>query len=167
MKKISYRKLTKQQQAELKEAVLMLRFGPSKDQRKPKAVHSYVNIAKALGLQYNIVQHICRFKAVPERKKKFKASVWKLEEPQINFLLSADTLQLWATCTLQERVKLFHRTFVHKRISTTGLRRLYMKNKFKFKQVKQRKGMPQSTKDTFEVNREAILAEYANAKALG
>jgi len=44
-------------------------------------MHSYTNIAKALGLSYNLVQHICRFKPVPERKKKYKAAIWNLEEP--------------------------------------------------------------------------------------
>ena len=80
MKKISYRKLTKQQQAELKEAVLILRFGPTKDQRKPKAVHSYIDIARALGLPYNLVQHICRFKPVPQRRKKYKPEIWQMEK---------------------------------------------------------------------------------------
>ena len=133
MKKISYRTLTKQQQAELKEAVLMLRFGHTKDQRKPKAVHSYIDIAKALSLPYNIVQHLCRFKPVTERKKKYKASVWKLEGEQLNFLFNEETLKLWSALTLKERVTLFHRKFPHKRVSVTGLRRLYKQNRIKCK----------------------------------
>ena len=55
MKKVSYRKLTQEQQAELKNAVLMLHFGPTKDQRKRRVMLSYAKIAKALGLQYNLV----------------------------------------------------------------------------------------------------------------
>ena len=81
MKKLSYKKLRQEQQAELKQAVLMLHFGPTIDQRKRKVMLSYAKIAKALGLQYNLVQHICRYKPTPERKKKFKPDVWKLEEP--------------------------------------------------------------------------------------
>ena len=145
----------------------MLRYGPTKDQRKPTAVHSFVVIARALCLPYNLVQHICRFKPVPERKKKFKSAVWQLEEQQLNFLFSEETLKLWSALTLKERVILFHRKFPHKRVSVTGLRRLYKKNKIKCKQVVQRKGMPQHTKDSFEDNREIILTELDKAKALG
>jgi hypothetical protein len=104
---------------------------------------------------------------VPERKKKYKASVWKLDEEQLNYLFSGDVLKLWSALTLKERVILFHRRYPHKRVSVTGLRRLYKQNRIKCKQVTQRKGMPQSTKDTFEENREIILTEFAHAKALG
>jgi hypothetical protein len=113
------------------------------------------------------VQHICRFKPIPERKKKYKAIVWKLEEPQLKFLMSEETLRLWSALTLKERVVLFHRKFPNKRVSTEGLRRLYLKHRVKNKQVVQRKGMPQSTQATFEENREGILKDLALAERLG
>lgn len=41
MKSIQYRKLTENQQLELREAVLMLRYGPTKDDRKKKFYKSF------------------------------------------------------------------------------------------------------------------------------
>ena len=55
-----FSKLPKQHQAELREAVLLLRFRcarPTPDARKYAA---YSTIAGALHMPYNQVQHICR-----------------------------------------------------------------------------------------------------------
>ncbi len=55
-----FSKLPKQHQAELREAVLLLRFRcarPTPDARKYAA---YSTIAGALYMPYNQVQHICR-----------------------------------------------------------------------------------------------------------
>ena len=58
---------------------------------------------------------------------------------------------------MKERVVLFHRKFANKKIALTTLQKLYAKNKIKFKAVRQRKGMPQSTLNTFEEKRQEIL----------
>ena len=41
---------------------------------------TYTKIAKAIGLSYNTVQHICRFKPLPDNKKKYGPDERKLEQ---------------------------------------------------------------------------------------
>ena len=67
---------------------------------------------------------------------------WKLEKENIDFLLSEETLRKWAGLTMKERVILFHRRFMNKKIAITSLRRLYLNNKVKRKKVRQHKGVP-------------------------
>ena len=60
----------------------------------------------------------------------------KLEQEHVDFLLSEDTLKKWAGFTMKERVILFHRRFMNKKIAITSLRRLYLNNKVKRKKVR-------------------------------
>ena len=60
----------------------------------------------------------------------------QLEQKHIEFLISTETLNLWAGKTLAERVLLFHRKFANKNIAVTSLRRLYLKNRVKRKVVR-------------------------------
>ena len=78
MKTIHYRKLNEQEQLDLKEVVLMLRYGPTKDDRKKKLYKSFTKIAYALGISYNLVRHLCGYKYIPAKKRKYSAAVWKL-----------------------------------------------------------------------------------------
>ena len=43
---------------------------------------------------------------------------------------------------MKERSILFHRKFPNKKVSVTGLRRIYLKNRVKRKVVRQHKGIP-------------------------
>jgi hypothetical protein len=75
----------------------------------------------------------------------------------VDFLLSEEILRKWAGLTMQERVVLFHRQFMNKKIAITSLRRLYLKNRVKRKKVRQHKGVPQQTLVDFPMNRQRIL----------
>lgn len=113
------------------------------------------------------MQHICRYKYIPENKKKLKGLNRKLEKEHIDFLLSEDTLRKWAGFTMKERVILFHRRFMNKKIAITSLRRLYQNNKVKRKKIRQHKGVPQKTLEDFPFNRQRILEQLAEAERLG
>lgn len=78
MKTIHYRKMTEQEQLDLREAVLMLRYGLTKDDRKKRLLKSFTQIAYALNISYNLVRHICGYKYIPAKKRKYSAAVWKL-----------------------------------------------------------------------------------------
>ena len=65
MKSIVYRKLSEKEKLDLREAIYLLRYGPTKDSRRPKVFASYVEISRTLQLPYNQVQHICRYKYTP------------------------------------------------------------------------------------------------------
>jgi hypothetical protein len=65
-----------------------------------------------------------------------KRSRSKLSDDHIAFLTDPETLNEWAHASLKERVKRFHRRFGEAKISVSTLRRLYLKNKIKFKFIK-------------------------------
>ena len=68
---------------------------------------------------------------------------------------------------MQERVILFHRQFMNKKIAITSLRRLYLKNRVKRKKVRQHKGVPQQTLVDFPMNRQRILDQLRDAAKKG
>jgi hypothetical protein len=70
--------MTEQEQLDLREAVLMLRYGFTKDDRKKKLLKSFTQIAYALSISYNLVRHVCGYKYIPVKKRKYSAAVWKL-----------------------------------------------------------------------------------------
>ena len=53
----------------------------------------FIDIARALKIPYHTVCHICTYKPVPTRKKKYGGQEWKLEQNHIDFLVSEETLQ--------------------------------------------------------------------------
>ena len=55
-----FSKLPKQHQAEIREAVLLLRFRSSRPTPATRKYAAYSTIAQGLGMSYNQVQHICR-----------------------------------------------------------------------------------------------------------
>ena len=55
MKGIRYASTSRKDKAELREAVLFLRYGPTKDDRRPKPIIKLADISKALNLSYNTV----------------------------------------------------------------------------------------------------------------
>ena len=72
-----------------------------------------------------------------------------LSQVHLDFLLSVETLRLWAGLTMKERVQLFERKFPGKRISESKLRRLYLKHGVRRKEIKVKKLLPQSTVTNF------------------
>ena len=97
---------------------------------------TYANIARVLQLPYATVQHICRYKPIPQHRKKYGGQERKLDQQHIDFLISPETLKLFAGATLKERTILFHRKFPNKKIAVTSLRCLYLKNRVKRKAVR-------------------------------
>ncbi len=55
-----FSKLPKQHQAEIREAVLLLRFRSSRPTPATRKYAAYSTIAQGLQMPYNQVQHICR-----------------------------------------------------------------------------------------------------------
>ena len=56
----------------------MLRYGLTKDDRKKRLLKSFTQIAYALNISYNLVRHVCGYKYIPAKKRKYSAAVWKL-----------------------------------------------------------------------------------------
>ncbi len=119
-----FSKLTKQQQAELREAVLLLRYRSSRPTPDARKYAAYGAIAGALGITYNQVQHICRRASRPDAPPKPEKQVRRLGPEHLAFLTSMHTLEQWAGLTMKQRTVLFHRQFPDKRIAVTSLRRL-------------------------------------------
>ena len=88
----------------------------------------------------------------------------KLEAQHKEFLLSEQTLRHWAGLTIRDRVILFHRKFPNKKISESGLRRLYMSNGVRQKQIKAEKRLSNRTISTFEFQKQEILRKMRDAK---
>ena len=144
----------------------MLRFRTTEPKARTAKYTSYARISKAVSQPYNVVQHLCR-QALKKKRRKANKNDRKLEQPQLDFLLSKDTLNLWAGRTLAERCMLFHRKFPHKRIAVTSLRRLYLTHGIKRKIVRQEKLRPSHIRDNLEESKRKKLAEINAAIAEG
>ena len=90
-------KLSTDTYASLVDTVLKLRYGPWASEQvlsrrklslKSPAMMHYSAISKLLKVPYNTVQHICRYKPVPQNRKKYGGQQWKLEQEHIEFLVS-------------------------------------------------------------------------------
>ena len=150
----------------MRQAILLLRYRTIEPKSKTTKYVSYARISKAVSQPYNIVQHLCR-QALKKKRRKANKNDRKLEQQQIDFLLSKDTLNLWAGKILAERCMLFHRKFPHKRIAVTSLRRLYLTNGVKRKIVRQEKLRPSHIRDNLEESKCKKLAEINAAVAEG
>ena len=90
----SFSKLPKQHQAEIREAVMLLRFrSSSRPTAKSAKYAAYARIAQALGITYNEVQHICRRAVKPNAPLKPEKQVRKLGQEHVAFLTSMHTLE--------------------------------------------------------------------------
>ena len=68
-----------------------------------------------------------------------KLSRSKFHQHHIGYLVSSSTLQECAHLSLAERASLFHRRFGEVKISPTTIRRIYLKHKIRFKNIKRGK----------------------------
>ncbi len=134
-------KLPKEQQAELREAVLLLRFRGMQPAAGTRKYATYGMIAQALHISYNQVQHICRAALRPSKTLSADKFVRRLGPQHVNFLTSMHTLEEWSGLTMKERTVLFHRRFTDKRIAVTSLRRLYLRHGIRCKKVRLEKTM--------------------------
>ena len=107
----------------------------------------YVTFSKAarhVNMTYNKVYHICR-KAILSQNSVARKSLSQsriLSQQQTDFLLSKETLILWAGLTMKDRIKLFERKFRGKRLSESKLRRLYLAHGVRRKEIKVSKLLP-------------------------
>ena len=147
------RKLSHVQKDALQRVVVTLRYGRSDHDASSRPRRSYAGIARALGISYNQVQHLCRYRyKVPKmRSRSLQSRI--LDQEHVDFLTGQETLTLWAGYTLKERTILFHRRFPHKVIAATSLRRLYLKHGVRIKKVRQEKVMTLSAWGAFEEKR--------------
>ena len=132
-----FAKFSEEQKTVLRQTVLLLRFRDTLPTPTSHKFFSYNTIAKAVGVPYNTVQHLCRHALQPTKKQSLFKRIHELSQEHRDFLLKPLTLKQWAGLTLQERTVLFHRRFTDKRISTTSLR-----NGVRRKKVRQVKVRP-------------------------
>ena len=156
--------LTPDQKEQRRTAVLLLRFrttSPTKDSQK---YQTYSKIAKAVRLDYNSVQHICKQATTPKQPPSAKRLNWKLDEDHFAYLVSEATLEKQAGLTLQERCEVFEHLFPPKRLCATTLRRIYLKHKITRKAVKQLKSLPATKAQSYRVWRDKLLDEIGKAE---
>ena len=137
-----FAKLSEEQKTVLRQTVLLLRFRDTLPTPTSRKFFSYSTIAKVVNTPYSTVQHLCRHALQPTNKQSLFKRIHELSQEHRDFLLEPLTLKQWAGLTLQERTVLFHRRFPDKRISTTSLRRLYLRNGVRRKKVRQVKVRP-------------------------
>ena len=137
-----FAKLSEEQKTVLRQTVLLLRFKDTLPTPTSRKFFSYSTIAKVVNTPYNTVQHLCQHALQPTKKQSLFKRIHELSQEHRDFLLEPLTLKQWAGLTLQERTVLFHRRFPDKRISTTSLRRLYLRNGVRRKKVRQVKVRP-------------------------
>ena len=117
--------MEKKKQEEMTKMALLMRFRTTIPNEKTAKFISYKAIASILNLTINEVQHICRKSLLPKKKITQQKLIRVLEKEHVDFLTNPRQLELWAGLTMKERTVFFHRTFTHKRIAVTSLRRLY------------------------------------------
>ena len=110
-------------------------------------------------MPYSTVQHICRSALKRKSPGKRDTASRRLEQQHVDYLLSEETLRLWAGMTLKQRCKLFHRRFVNKTIPVTSLRKLYIKHGVKRKKVRQEKLKPPHIMNEFSERCKVVLNE--------
>ena len=162
-----FSKLPQERRTALREAVLLLRFRSSEPAAKSAKYAAYASIARALGITYNEVQHICRRALKPSAPSTPEKQVRRLGEEHVAFLLSERVLEQWSGRTMKERTVLFHRQFPDKRIAVTSLRRLYLKHKVRRKRVRHVKVMPPGLLQQYGAKCSELLAELEWAETEG
>ena len=159
--------LNTQQRSDLASFVKLLRFGKSHLLKKKVPVRAYGDIASALGLSVNQVQHLCRFVSKCSVRTKITRQRRKLTDAQKRYLLDADTLKRWAGFTIKDRTVIFETKYPTKKLAVTSLRRFYLQNDVKLKVVRQEKRMPLSTWRTFNDQRLEQIQKLREVRAEG
>ena len=121
--------------------VLLLRFGKIPDSEAPQPVMNYTSIAKIIRKPVSTAIELVKtalgasMYGFPEDK----ISRSKYSPHHIGYLVSSFTLKECAHLSLAERASLFHRRFGEVMISPTTIRRIYLRHKIKFKNIKRGK----------------------------
>ena len=106
-----------------------------------RPILNYQSIAKVIKKPVTTVIEIVKF-AIKAYNYNFEIDPpnWsKFTQQHIGYLVSPSTLQESAHLSLAERAQLFHRRFGEKKISATTIRRIYLKHKIRFKNIKRGK----------------------------
>ena len=151
----------------MREAVLLLRFRCTRPKPDAHKYSAYGTIARALGISYNQVQHICRSALRPIKAMSGDRIVRKLGPEHLHFLTSLHTLEQWSGMTMKQRTILFHRRFPDKRIAITSLRRLYLRHGIRRKKVRLEKTMTQRVRRNFVQLCQDLLAQVEQAEREG
>ena len=93
----------------LRTVTLMLRYKSTKPTVKSPKYVTYKNIARALNITDNEVQHICRAALRPKKPLSSRKMVRKLSDQHVQFLISPFTLEQWSGYTMRQRTVYFHR----------------------------------------------------------
>ena len=121
--------------------VLLLRFGKISDSIPSQPVMNYTSIAKIIRKPVSTVIELVKTAIGASihgfSEENFSRS--KFKQHQIGYLVSSQTLQECAHLSLVERAQIFHRMFGEVKISPTTIRRIYLKHKIRFKNIKRGK----------------------------
>ena len=121
--------------------VILLRFGSLVTPDFSKPTLNFQSIAKVIKKPVTTVIELVKlgirayhygFDIGPPNRSKFT-------QQHISYLVSPSTLQESAHLSLAERAQMFHRRFGEKKISPSTIRRIYLKHKIRFKNIKRGK----------------------------
>jgi hypothetical protein len=121
--------------------VILLRFGSLVTPDFSKPTLNFQSIAKVIKKPVTTVIELVKlgirayhygFDIGPPNRSKFT-------QQHIGYLVSPSTLQESAHLSLAERAQMFHRRFGEKKISPSTIRRIYLKHKIRFKNIKRGK----------------------------
>ena len=133
---MKYRQLSKEEKRDVRKAVLLMRYRTEGPTRRPRVYMSYRDIARVAGITYNQAQHLARYIPRVMKFTKVKRKLYKLSPQQLAWVVAKETLREQAGFTLQERCHAFTHKFHFKRISVSGLRRIYAAHHIKRKIVR-------------------------------
>jgi hypothetical protein len=121
--------------------LLLLRYGKHSDIDAAKPLLNYSSISRLIRKPLTTVielvkyaQCISKYDFPDEAPRRSK-----LQPHHIGYLVSPATLEECAHMSLVERSQLFHRRFGEVKISPTTIRRVYLKHRIKFKNIKRGK----------------------------
>ena len=121
--------------------VLLLRYGKVPGSEAPQPVMNYTSIAKLIRKPVTTVIELVKaalgasMHGFPENQ----ISRSKFSQHHIGYLVSSSTLQECTHLSLVERAQMFHRMFGEVKISPSTIRRIYLKHKIRFKNIKRGK----------------------------
>lgn len=93
--------MNQQRRAELRTAVLLIRYRSTQPTSPIRKFQTYKAIAANLNLTVHEVQHICRKALLPKKVCTADQSVRLLEQEHLDFLLAPRTLEQWAGLTMK------------------------------------------------------------------
>ena len=120
---------------------MLLRFGSIINPNFTKPILNFQSIAKVIKKPVTSVIELVKlgslaynhgFKIDPPNRSKFT-------QQHIGYMVSSSMLQESAHLSLAERAQMFHRRFGEKKISPSTIRRIYLKHKIRFKNIKRGK----------------------------